>query len=170
MRTPQSCSVPSGPLRLAGRGASDIDAGSVHEVDVGVVGARERAIARAAVEERLAAARRAQPVPKRAGGDTVHLRLAVEVHEDHTVLFARGSGAYLALERVQRDQLRLAIERIAPPSATRRLDAHECAGPDGLVVDEPGQDVLVRSTGIDRDPEGRPRFATAQAPARQDGA
>src|SRR5262249_57150262 len=61
-------------------------------------------------------------------------------------------------------------ERIAPPAAAGRLDAHERAGRDRLVVDEPLQDALVGPAGIDRDLERRARLAAAQAPAREDGA
>src|SRR6266545_381680 len=122
MRASRSCSGPGGSPRLrAGRWG-------VHEVDIGVVDAGERAIARAAIEERLAAACRAQPVPKRAGGGAVHLRLAVGAHEHHAVRLACGSDADFALQRIQRDQLRLALEWITPPAATGRLAADQCAG------------------------------------------
>src|SRR5439155_23970583 len=76
----------------------------------------------------------------------------------------------LALERIQRDQFGLTVERIPPSAAARRLDAHERAGRDRLVVDEPRQDVLVRAAGIDRDAERRARLASAQPPAGEDGA
>src|SRR5439155_27090308 len=130
----------------------------------------ERAIAGIAIEERLAAACCASPVPERAGSAGVHVRLAVPAHERYAVVLARGSGADFALEHIQRDQLRLALERIAPPTPALRLDAQERAGRDGLVVHEPGQDTLVRPPGIDRHAEGRSRLAAAQAPAREDGA
>jgi hypothetical protein len=146
-----------------------------------VIDAGERAIAGAAIEERPAAARRAQPIAKRARGGGVHggpragylavrARRAVGAREHHAVLLTRGLRADLALERVQRDQLGLALERVAPPAAASRLDAHERAGRDRLVVDEPGQDALAGAAGIDRDPEGRSRLAAAQAPARENGA
>src|SRR5439155_23686400 len=70
----------------------------VHEVDLGVIDAGERAIAGTAIEERLAASCCASPVPERAGGVGVHVRLAVPAHERYAVVLARGSGAAFALE------------------------------------------------------------------------
>src|SRR5262249_40137540 len=133
--------------------------------------AGQRAIAGPAVEERLRSPRAPQTLAKRRGGRGLDARLARGVRRQHdAVVFTRRARADLALEHVERHQLGLALERIAPTTAARRLHAHERAGGNGLVVHETGKHALVRAAGVDRHAERRARLAAAQAPAGEDRA
>src|SRR2546430_14164256 len=102
---------------------------SRHEVHSRVVHAGQRAIAGPAVEERLWPARAPQTLAKRRGGRGLDARLAGGVRRQHdAVVFTRRARADLALEHVERHQLRLALERIAPAAAARRFYPNERAG------------------------------------------
>src|SRR5437016_669585 len=93
---------------------------SRHEVHSRVVHAGQRAIAGPAVEERLRPARAPQTLAKRRGGRGLDARLAVGVRRQHdAVVFTRRARADLALEHVERHQLGLALERIAPAAAAQ---------------------------------------------------
>src|SRR5262245_23645159 len=90
--------------------------------------------------------------------------------QHHAVLLPRRALAHLALKHVQRDQLGLAIEGIAPASAASRLDPHQRARGNRLVVDETRQDALAWSARIHGDAEWRPGLSAAKSPAREDRA